>query len=139
MTGVAVQPRRPSSTSVPSLSGSAVPDLSGSDGHRRPHSGCEYGIFGFPMLASILVQNRFLPRQLQTRGNRLVFSNGIVLLAASATGLIMAFDDNIDPLIQLYVIGVVTSSPRCTCPRCARWPSPVVFARTRSRLSRQCG
>jgi amino acid transporter len=64
---------------------------------------------GFPMLASILAQNRYLPRQLHTRGDRLVFSNGILLLAGAAIGLIVAFDANIDRLIQLYIIGVFTS------------------------------
>lgn len=64
---------------------------------------------GFPQLASILARNRYLPRQFHTRGDRLVFSNGIVLLAAAAIGLILAFDANIDRLIQLYIIGVFTS------------------------------
>jgi cobalamin synthase len=64
---------------------------------------------GFPMLASILAQNRYLPRQLHTRGDRLVFSNGILLLSAAAIALIIAFDANVDKLIQLYIIGVFTS------------------------------
>jgi hypothetical protein len=64
---------------------------------------------GFPVLASILGQHRYLPRQLHNRGDRLVFSNGIVLLAASAAALIIGFDANIDKLIQLYIIGVFTS------------------------------
>ncbi len=64
---------------------------------------------GFPMLASILAQNRFLPAQLRTRGDRLVFSNGIVALAVVAIALIIGFDANIDRLIQLYIIGVFTS------------------------------
>jgi amino acid transporter len=64
---------------------------------------------GFPLLASILAQNRFLPAQLRTRGDRLVFSNGIVALAVVAIALIVGFDANIDKLIQLYIIGVFTS------------------------------
>jgi amino acid transporter len=64
---------------------------------------------GFPVLASILAQHRYLPRQLHTRGDRLVFSNGILLLAAFASALIVGFDANIDRLIQLYIIGVFTS------------------------------
>src|SRR5439155_21387038 len=47
---------------------------------------------GFPLLSSILAQDRYLPRQLHTRGDRLTFSNGIVLLAAIAGALIYAFD-----------------------------------------------
>ena len=64
---------------------------------------------GFPVLASILAQHSFLPRQLHTRGDRLVFSNGILLLAAAAVGLILGFHANLDRLIQLYIIGVFTS------------------------------
>ena len=64
---------------------------------------------GFPGLASILARERYLPRQLHNRGDRLVFSNGILLLAACAILLIIGFDANIDSLIQLYIIGVFTS------------------------------
>ena len=65
---------------------------------------------GFPVLASILAQHRFLPRQLHTRGDRLVFSNGILLLGRGfAIALVVGFDANIDQLIQLYIIGVFTS------------------------------
>jgi hypothetical protein len=64
---------------------------------------------GFPVLASILGRDRYLPRQLRNRGDRLVFSNGILLLAGVAVALIVGFDANIDRLIQLYIIGVFTS------------------------------
>jgi amino acid transporter len=64
---------------------------------------------GFPMLSSILAQDRYLPRQLHTRGDRLVFSNGIILLTLAAIGLIIAFAANTDALIQLYIIGVFVS------------------------------
>jgi amino acid transporter len=64
---------------------------------------------GFPVLASILAQDRFLPRQLYNRGDRLAFSNGILLLAGFAIALIIGFDANIDKLIQLYIVGVFTS------------------------------
>ncbi|MCW2674607.1 MAG: hypothetical protein JWP14_3196 [Frankiales bacterium] len=64
---------------------------------------------GFPMLASILARDRFLPRQLHNRGDRLAYSNGIVLLAAISVVLIIGFDANIEKLIQLYIVGVFTS------------------------------
>ncbi|MCW2586149.1 MAG: hypothetical protein JWN55_1665 [Frankiales bacterium] len=64
---------------------------------------------GFPTLASILATDRFLPRQLHNRGDRLAFSNGIVLLAAVSVLLIIGFDANIEKLIQLYIVGVFTS------------------------------
>ncbi len=64
---------------------------------------------GFPLLGSILAQDRYAPRQLHTRGDRLVYSNGIVLLATVAGFLIFAFHADVTRLIQLYIIGVFTS------------------------------
>jgi amino acid transporter len=64
---------------------------------------------GFPMLSSILARDRYLPRQLHNRGDRLAYSNGIVLLAAVSAALIIGFNANINQLIQLYIIGVFTS------------------------------
>ena len=64
---------------------------------------------GFPMLASILSQDRFMPRQLHNRGDRLVFSNGIVLLALFAIALIIVFQANVNSIIQLYIVGVFVS------------------------------
>lgn len=61
---------------------------------------------GFPGLASIVARDRYLPRQFHKRGDRLVYSNGILLLAGFAAGLIYAFKANTNALIQLYVIGV---------------------------------
>jgi amino acid transporter len=61
---------------------------------------------GFPGLASILGRDRYFPRRFHHRGDRLVFSNGIVLLAVFAAVLIYAFNANTNALIQLYVIGV---------------------------------
>lgn len=64
---------------------------------------------GFPMLASILAKDRYAPRQLYNRGDRLVYSNGVVLLALAAIALIIAFDAELTRLIQLYIIGVFVS------------------------------
>src|SRR4051794_18887822 len=64
---------------------------------------------GFPLLGSILAQDRFLPRQLHTRGDRLVFSNGILLLSGFAVLLIVSFHASVTRLIQLYIVGVFTS------------------------------
>ena len=64
---------------------------------------------GFPSLASILAHHRYLPRQLHNRGDRLVFSNGILFLGGLAGALVIGFDANIDRLIQLYIVGVFTS------------------------------
>jgi amino acid transporter len=64
---------------------------------------------GFPVLASILSADDYLPRQFARRGDRLVFSNGIVILAVLAGALIVAFDASTTRLIQLYIIGVFVS------------------------------
>lgn len=64
---------------------------------------------GFPLLGSILAQDRYLPRQLHTRGDRLAFSNGIIALAIIAGLLIIAFNGSVTRLIQLYILGVFTS------------------------------
>ncbi len=64
---------------------------------------------GFPVLGSILAQDRYLPRQLHTRGDRLAFSNGIIFLATFAMVLIIAFKAQPTHLIQLYIVGVFVS------------------------------
>ncbi|WP_445009378.1 APC family permease [Sphaerisporangium rufum] len=64
---------------------------------------------GFPVLGSVLAQNRYLPRQLHTRGDRLAFSNGIVILATMAGLLVYAFQADTTRLVQLYIVGVFVS------------------------------
>jgi amino acid transporter len=64
---------------------------------------------GFPVLASILARDGYLPRQLHTRGDRLAFSNGILLLSGFAITLIVAFNASPTRLIQLYIVGVFVS------------------------------
>ena len=64
---------------------------------------------GFPVLGSILAKDGYLPRQLHTRGDRLAYSNGIIVLSALAIVLIVAFKADVTALIQLYVVGVFVS------------------------------
>ena len=64
---------------------------------------------GFPVLGSILARDGFLPRQLHTRGDRLAFSNGILILAAAAVLLVIVFRANVNALLQLYIVGVFVS------------------------------
>ena len=64
---------------------------------------------GFPVLGSILAQDRYLPRQLHTRGDRLAFSNGILFLAFAAIAFVVAFNAEVTALIQLYIVGVFVS------------------------------
>jgi amino acid transporter len=63
----------------------------------------------FPRLSSILARDRFMPRQFENRGDRLVFSNGVVVLAVVASLLIYVFHAELSRLIQLYVVGVFTA------------------------------
>jgi amino acid transporter len=64
---------------------------------------------GFPVLGSILAKDGYLPRQLHTRGDRLAFSNGILILAGAAIFLIILYDAEVTKLIQLYIVGVFVS------------------------------
>jgi amino acid transporter len=64
---------------------------------------------GFPRLAALLARDKFVPRQFGNLGDRLVFSNGIIILAGFSALLIVAFRANVNSLIHLYVIGVFTA------------------------------
>src|SRR2546430_7958417 len=64
---------------------------------------------GFPQLASLLARDRFLPRQFANRGDKLVFSNGIVILAIFSGILVAAFGGDTSRLIPLYAVGVFLS------------------------------
>src|SRR5207244_11027408 len=63
----------------------------------------------FPRLASFHAGDNFMPRQLTKRRHRLVFSNGIIALAASSIALVVPTEAKVDKLIPLYAIGVFTS------------------------------
>ena len=75
----------------------------------------------FPRLSSILAKDRFMPRQLMNRGDRLVFSNGIVVLSILAAILIWAFDASVTRLIQLYLVGVFTTFTLSQAGMVRRW------------------
>ena len=63
----------------------------------------------FPRLASILARDRFMPSQFVNRGDRLVFSNGVIVLGALSCLMIFVFDASLSVLINFYVVGVFTS------------------------------
>jgi amino acid transporter len=75
----------------------------------------------FPRLSSILAQDSFMPRQFLNRGDRLVFSNGVVILATLASLLIIVFDADINRLIQLYLVGVFISFTLSQTGMVLRW------------------
>ncbi len=94
---------------------------------------------GFPILASILSQDSYLPRQLSRRGDRLVFSNGVVILALLAAMLIWAFDASTTRLIQLYIIGVFVSFTLSQAGMVRHWDRRLAAerdARARRRIHR---
>ncbi|MCC2669023.1 MAG: conserved rane protein of unknown function, Amino acid permease-associated, partial [Armatimonadetes bacterium] len=75
----------------------------------------------FPRLGMLLGQDRFLPRQLAHIGDRLVFSNGIVILAVLAAGLVVAFGGVTHHLIPLYSVGVFLSFTLSQAGMVRRW------------------
>ncbi len=94
---------------------------------------------GFPVLGSILARDGLLPRQLNTRGDRLAFSNGILALAGAAVVLIIAFDAEVTRLIQLYVVGVFISFTMSQLGMVRHWTRLLATepdARERARMAR---
>ena len=90
---------------------------------------------GFPVLGSILARDRYLPRQLDARGDRLAFSNGIVLLALFSIVLIVAFDAQVTRLIQLYIVGVFVSFTLSQAGMVRHWTR--LLAETEDRAKRR--
>jgi amino acid transporter len=76
---------------------------------------------GFPQLASMLARDNFLPRQLANIGDRLSYSNGIILLSVAAIFLIVIFHGIVDALLSLYAIGVFTSFTLAQIGMVRRW------------------
>ncbi len=64
---------------------------------------------GFPLLGSVLAHDGYAPKALETRGDRLIYSNGVIALALTAIAVLVVFQANLTQLIQLYVIGVFVS------------------------------
>jgi amino acid transporter len=95
---------------------------------------------GFPVLSSILAQHNYLPRQMHNRGDKLVFSNGIILLSSFSIALIIGFDAQTDSLIHLYIVGVFTSFTLSQAGMVKRWNRLIRTGpperRSRMRLSR---
>jgi len=76
---------------------------------------------GFPQLASLLSRDRYLPRQFSSRGDRLVFSNGIVALGVFAALLVIIFDAREQAMLPLYAIGVFISFTLSQSGMVVRW------------------
>jgi amino acid transporter len=63
----------------------------------------------FPRLSSIIARDGFLPHQLARRGDRLVFSNGIIALSIAAGALLVAFGGKVNALVPLFAVGLFTA------------------------------
>ncbi len=76
---------------------------------------------GFPRLASIMARDSFMPHQMASMGDRLVFSNGIIILGVLASFLLMAFSGDTHALIPLYLVGVFISFTLAQAGMVRRW------------------
>jgi len=75
----------------------------------------------FPRLAFFMARDGYLPRQFANRGDRLVFSNGVIILGAASSALIFVFDGSAHALIPLYAVGVFTSFTLSQVSMVRRW------------------
>ena len=75
----------------------------------------------FPRLSAILARDRLVPNQFRNRGDRLVYSNGVVVLSVLAAMLVWVYDAQLTQLIQLYVIGVFTAFTLSQSGMVRRW------------------
>ena len=94
---------------------------------------------GFPVLASVLGRDEFLPRQLSQRGDRLAYSNGIIVLWLGAVAFIVGFGANTNRLIQLYIVGVFISFTLSQIGMVRHWTRELTTAtdpRGRARMQR---
>ena len=94
---------------------------------------------GFPVLASVLARDEFLPRQLSQRGDRLAYSNGIIVLWLGATAFIVGFGASTNRLIQLYIVGVFISFTLSQVGMVRHWTRELTTAtdvRVRARMRR---
>jgi amino acid transporter len=91
---------------------------------------------GFPVLGSILAKDGWLPRQLHTRGDRLAFSNGILILAGAAAFLIVLYNAEVTKLIQLYIVGVFVSFTLSQIGMIRHWNRHLRLERDRAQRAR---
>jgi len=94
---------------------------------------------GFPVLASVLGRDEFLPRQLSQRGDRLAYSNGIIVLWLGAVAFIVGFGASTNRLIQLYIVGVFISFTLSQIGMVRHWTRELATAtepRVRARMRR---
>jgi amino acid transporter len=91
----------------------------------------------FPIMGSVLGRDGYLPRQFGRRGDRLVFSNGILFLAISSALLIVAFDASVTRLVQLYILGVFLSFTISQAGMVKHWNKELAHTTGRDRAPMQ--
>src|SRR4051795_12852232 len=91
---------------------------------------------GFPVLSSLLGRDGYLPHQLSHRGDKLVFSNGIVALAGVSALLIVAFKADVTRLIHLYILGVFLSFTLSQAGMVRHWERTLADGSARGRARR---
>jgi amino acid transporter len=87
----------------------------------------------FPIMGSVLGRDGYLPRQFGRRGDRLVFSNGILFLAGASVLLIVVFDASVTRLVQLYILGVFLSFTISQAGMVRHWNSELQTATGKAR------
>jgi amino acid transporter len=91
---------------------------------------------GFPQLASVFAEDSLLPRQLHKRGDRLVYSNGILILALAAALLVVLFGGRTFELMGLYIVGVFLSMVLANAAMVRHWRRVLGVERDAARRSR---
>ncbi|MFT4213332.1 MAG: APC family permease [Microbacterium sp.] len=92
---------------------------------------------GFPLLGSVLARDGYAPKALNTRGDRLVFSNGMIILGLAAAAVLVVFQARLTTLIQLYVIGVFVSFSLGQWGMVRHWRRELRFLPRRDRARRR--
>lgn len=94
---------------------------------------------GFPLLGSVLARDGYAPKALNTRGDRLVYSNGMIILGLAAAVVLIVYQAQLTTLIQLYIIGVFVSFSLGQIGMVKHWRRELRFVRGAERREAQTG
>ncbi|MCT9002335.1 APC family permease [Microbacterium sp. PMIC_1C1B] len=94
---------------------------------------------GFPLLGSVLARDGYAPKALNTRGDRLVFSNGMIILGLAAAIVLIVYQAQLTTLIQLYIIGVFVSFSLGQIGMVKHWRRELRFVKGAERREAQIG
>ncbi len=94
---------------------------------------------GFPLLGSVLARDGYAPKALNTRGDRLVFSNGMIILGFAAAIVLIVYQAQLTTLIQLYIIGVFVSFSLGQIGMVKHWRRELRFVKGAERREAQIG